>query len=85
MVLLLGVLLLPVVTWINLISMLFVTNYVSSAFSEVQTASLGMNFIYMALLPALSEEFIVPGRFFPRVTGGPAFLKRRSALDFASD
>ena len=64
MVLLLGVLLLPVVTWINLISMLFVTNYVSSAFSEVQTASLGMNFIYMALLPALSEEFMFRGVFF---------------------
>lgn len=63
-VLLLAVLLLPVMTWLNLVSMLFVENYVSATFSEAGQASLGLNVMYIALIPAVSEEFMFRGVFY---------------------
>lgn len=64
MVLLLGILLLPVVTWINMISMMFAQNYVASTLSEAESTALGLNFLYVALIPAVSEEFMFRGVFF---------------------
>lgn len=64
MVLLLGILLLPVVTWINLISMMFAQNYVASTLAETESSALALNFLYVALIPAVSEEFMFRGVFF---------------------
>lgn len=64
MVLLLGILLLPVVIWINMISMMFAQNYVASTLSEAESTALGLNFLYVALIPAVSEEFMFRGVFF---------------------
>ena len=64
MVLLLGILLLPVVSWINMLSMMFAQNYVASTLAETESAALGLNFLYVALIPAVSEEFMFRGVFF---------------------
>lgn len=57
-------LLTPVMAWLNLFSMLFTENYVAGTMMELYDASLMRNLAYVALLPALSEEFIFRGVFY---------------------
>lgn len=64
LVVVLTTVLLPVMTWLNMFSMLFAENYVSTSMSEVQNASLAKNLMYIALVPALSEEFMFRGVFY---------------------
>ena len=64
LVILLAFLLMPVMSWINLLSMLFVENYVSSGMESLQTGALAKNLIYVALVPAAAEEFMFRGIFF---------------------
>ena len=64
LVILLAFLLMPVMSWINLLSMLFVKNYVSSSMESLQTDALAKNLIYVALVPAVAEEFMFRGIFF---------------------
>lgn len=64
MVMLFAVLLIPVMTWINLISMLFVENRMVAVNQKMQEGSLIVNLILMALMPAVSEELMVRGVYF---------------------
>lgn len=57
-------LLIPVVTWLNLISMLFVKNAFESSTAELAQNSLWINLITMALIPAFCEEFTFRGLYY---------------------
>ncbi len=59
-IVLLSFLIQPVVTWINLLSMTFVRNHLAQDLSYAN-GSLLANLLYLALLPALIEEFISRG------------------------
>lgn len=64
MVALFTILLIPVATWINMISMLFVENRVVSMDQMLQNNSFFSNVLLLALMPALSEEMMVRGVYF---------------------
>ena len=64
MVILFGLLLIPVMTWINLISMMFVENTVAAIDQQMQRNSLLFNLLLMAVMPAFSEEFMIRGIYF---------------------
>ena len=64
MVVLFTMLLVPVVTWVNLISMLFVDNTVVEVDQQLHQNSFLMNLLLMAFMPALSEELMVRGIYF---------------------
>ncbi|MDD2959265.1 MAG: type II CAAX endopeptidase family protein [Lachnospiraceae bacterium] len=64
MVILFAVLMMPVMSWLNLVSMLFARNYMASALTEAVDTPFAMNLLYVALIPAVSEEFMFRGIFF---------------------
>lgn len=64
MVVLLTVLIMPLITFINAISMLFAQNRVMELSTEMAGNSLFINLILMAVLPAISEEFVFRGVLF---------------------
>ncbi|MCI7813179.1 MAG: type II CAAX endopeptidase family protein [Lachnospiraceae bacterium] len=64
MIILFTLLLIPVVTWVNMISMLFVDNTVVEIDQQLQPNSLLVNVLLMALMPAVSEELMVRGIYF---------------------
>ncbi|MDO5345134.1 MAG: type II CAAX endopeptidase family protein [Lachnospiraceae bacterium] len=64
MLILFGILLLPVVTWLNLFSMLFSANHVAGNLSGVGDNSFWQNLFYIAILPAAAEEFMFRGIYF---------------------
>lgn len=64
MLILFGFLIRPLMTWLNLLSMLFSTNYVASSLTEVGGDSLWRNMMYIAIVPAVAEEFIFRGVFY---------------------
>lgn len=64
MLVLFGILLLPVVTWLNLFSMLFSVNYLSESLSAAGANSFWQNLFYIAILPAVAEEFMFRGVFY---------------------
>lgn len=55
---------LPLASLMNLISMLFVDNALTSMTSTVYENSVGLNLLFIAIIPALSEEFAFRGVFF---------------------
>lgn len=59
-----GLLLLPLVTCINIFSMFFVTNHVAETSTEIVQMPLWASLLLMALMPAVSEEFIFRGIFY---------------------
>ncbi len=64
MVILLTILLMPLITFINALSMLLSENAVTSLTNEMKGNSLLLNLILMAVIPALSEEFVFRGVLF---------------------
>lgn len=64
LLILFGILLLPVVTWLNLFSMLFSANRVAGSLAGLGNTSFWRNLFYVAVLPAVSEEFMFRGIFF---------------------
>lgn len=61
---LLGYLLVPLVLFINNISMLFSTNYLEASSNELITYPFLVQIFLMAVIPALVEEFIFRGLFY---------------------
>lgn len=64
MLILFGILLLPIVTWLNLFSMLFSTNHVAGSLAGIGSRSFWQNLFYIAILPAAAEEFMFRGILF---------------------
>lgn len=64
LVVVLSWLLLPLMTWLNLFSMLFAENYIASEMLGLNGAALGKNLFYIAVVPALAEELIFRGFFY---------------------
>lgn len=64
MVILFANLLLPVMTFLNAVSLLFEENYVATEMLGLNGLALGRNLMYIALIPALAEEFIFRGIFY---------------------
>ena len=65
---LLSFLIQPIATWINLLSMTFVENHVSQDLVYANGSML-VNLLYLALVPALVEEFISRGLFLQGLKG----------------
>ncbi len=63
LVIVFGLLVQPVSMWLNLFSQLFVTNYVTQTLSSLGDSVL-FNMLYVALAPAVAEEFIFRGLIF---------------------
>lgn len=84
LVFLLAVLLLPVMTWLNLFSMLFSSNHVASSMVGLSGDSLGRNLMYVAFIPALLEEFIFRGVYFQSYRPAGAW-KAALLADFVLD
>ncbi len=75
---------LPLASLMNLISMLFVDNAVASVTSAAYENSLGLNLLFIAIIPALSEEFAFRGVIFHTLKKhGLWFGVLMSALFFA--
>ncbi len=64
MVLLSSVLMLPIVTWLNAFSMLFVKNYIAETVRGASSGSLMFSLLYIAFAPAVAEEFIFRGLLY---------------------
>lgn len=64
MLILFSLLMMPLVTFINLCSMMFVTNQVTEISVGLQQNSVLLNLLLMAVIPAASEEFIFRGIFY---------------------
>lgn len=60
-VLLFSVLLLPVVTWINMFSMMFSRNHIAEELLSMEQQSFWKNVLFAALIPAAAEELAVRG------------------------
>lgn len=54
----------PLMACLNLVSQLFVENYVAIEMLEVDGFALGRNMMYIAMVPALAEEFLFRGIFY---------------------
>lgn len=57
-------LLLPLMTWLNMFSMLFAENYVASGMMALDSSAFGKNLLYIAIVPAFTEEFLFRGIFY---------------------
>jgi membrane protease YdiL (CAAX protease family) len=64
MVILLTALIMPLITFINALSMLFSKNMVMDLSAEMAGNSLLVNLVLMAVIPAISEEFVFRGVLF---------------------
>lgn len=64
MLVLFSFLLMPLVTFINLCSMMFVANQVTEISAGLQQNSVLFNLVLMAVIPAVSEEFMFRGIFY---------------------
>lgn len=64
MVILFVILMMPLVTFINALSMLFSHNLVVTLSEEMSGNSFFLNLILMAVIPAISEEFVFRGVLF---------------------
>lgn len=64
MIVLYALLLLPITTWLNLISMLFVKNAFASSQAEISSNSFWMNLLVIGVLPAICEEFTFRGLYY---------------------
>jgi hypothetical protein len=64
MAILTGLLLLPLVSFINVCSMMFATNYVSESSSAYSGNSFWLNLLVIAVIPAIVEELIYRGIFY---------------------
>lgn len=58
------VLLMPLVTWLNMISMLFVENAFAGTQEEISENSFWLNLLTIAILPAFCEEFTFRGIYY---------------------
>lgn len=58
------ILLLPLTTLLNLISMLFVDNAMASTQADVSVNAFWINLLLMAVMPGISEEFITRGIYY---------------------
>ena len=56
--------LLPVVSLVNVISLLFVKSSTASLNIELTTGAFGLNFLFVAVMPAVSEELAFRGVFY---------------------
>ncbi len=59
-----GLLLLPLVTFINAFSMLFATNYVSESSVQFMENPFWVNLLVIAVIPAVVEELVYRGVFY---------------------
>lgn len=64
MVVLLTLTLMPLITFINVLSMLFSKNMVMDLSAEMASNSFLLNLVLMAVVPAISEEFVFRGVLF---------------------
>ncbi|MDU7026484.1 CPBP family intramembrane glutamic endopeptidase [Robinsoniella peoriensis] len=64
MVVLFVILLMPLVSFLNLFSMLFVTNHVNASAQELNTNPFLVNLLLVGVMPAVSEEFMFRGVFY---------------------
>lgn len=63
-VVLYALLLLPVTSWLNLISMLFVQNAFAGSQAELSNNSFWVNLLVIGILPAICEEFTFRGLYY---------------------
>lgn len=64
MVVLYALLMIPVTSWLNLLSMLFVRNAFESSQAELVQNSLWINLVVMAIIPPICEEFTFRGLYY---------------------
>ncbi|MFA9376721.1 MAG: lysostaphin resistance A-like protein [Lachnotalea sp.] len=64
MVILLTILIMPLITFVNALSMLYSENIVTNLSSEMTGNPFLVNLILMAVIPAISEEFVFRGVLF---------------------
>lgn len=64
MVILFTFLTMPLITFINALSMLFSQNNVMALTEKMTTNPFGLNLLLMAIIPAISEEFVFRGVLF---------------------
>ena len=64
LIVILSMLLQPVMSWLNVFSMFFAENYVASSMLELDGTAVGKNLMYIAIVPALAEEFMFRGVFY---------------------
>ena len=64
MVVLYALLMIPVTSWLNLLSMLFVRNAFESSQAELAQNSLWINLVVMAVIPPICEEFTFRGLYY---------------------
>lgn len=64
MVVLYALLMIPVTSWLNLLSMLFVRNAFESSQAELAQNSLWINLVVMAIIPPICEEFTFRGLYY---------------------
>jgi hypothetical protein len=64
LVILMTLCVLPLTSLVNLISMLFVDNALTDLSVEVEQNSFWLNLLFIAVIPALSEEFVFRGVIF---------------------
>lgn len=69
MVLLFTVLIMPVMSWLNLFSMLFANNYVNNSVDEMANMPLWLGLLTVAVIPAVTEEFIYRGIYYRSFRG----------------
>ncbi|MCR5743173.1 MAG: CPBP family intramembrane metalloprotease [Lachnospiraceae bacterium] len=75
--------LLPLVALVNMISMLFVENALTDVTVEITANSFWLNLLFIAVMPAVSEEFAFRGVFFHSLKDkGIVFAAVISALLF---
>jgi hypothetical protein len=63
-IILFAVLLIPVMTWINMFSLLFSENYVSQELQSASNETFWKNMVFVAVIPAILEEYAVRGVLF---------------------
>lgn len=64
MIVLFTILVLPLMSLLNMISMLFVENVIGSTTDTMISNPIWVNLIFLALMPAFSEEFMFRGIFY---------------------
>lgn len=69
MIVLFTVLIMPVVSWLNLFSMLFATNYLNDTAVMMSEMPLWLGLLTVAVIPAVSEELVFRGVYYGTFRG----------------
>ncbi|WP_187374168.1 CPBP family intramembrane glutamic endopeptidase [Murimonas intestini] len=82
MVVLFTALLMPVVSWLNMFSMIFAKNYVNDTVGVLTDMPLWLGLLSMAVIPAVFEELVYRGIYY-RTFRGKGFLQAALACGIA--